>query len=280
LIALSAASFGAMAVLVKIARAAEVDLFSILALRFAIASAVLVPLAAARKARLPTARVVAALLLLGGIGYVAHSFCFYTALEYSSAGLAALLMYLYPALVALGGAIFFGDRLGKARLAALALAFAGTVLAIDPGGSARPLGMALALACAAIYATYILVCSRVTRGVDPMVSSSVIIIGAAIIYGAIAAVRGSPLPGTSGGWIAVLAIALISTAFAIAAFFAALERIGPTPAAIGSTLEPAVTVALGAAFLGERLSPMQLVGGALIVAAVIWLSTRPPAASP
>lgn len=280
LIAVSAASFGAMAIFIKAARAAGVDLWSMLALRFAIASLVLVPLALARKTRFPAGRTLAALILLGGLGYVAHSLCFFMALEHIPASLAALLMYLYPALVAFGGAAFFGQRLGRGRLAALALALAGMALAIDPEGGGRPLGKALALACAAIYAAYILVSSRVARGVDPLASSAVIIASAAVVYGFVAAVQGSPLPATPAGWTAVLAIALICTALAIAAFFAALERIGPTSAAIGSTLEPAVTVALGAVFLGERLSPLQLVGGALIVAAVIWLATRRPASSP
>ena len=55
-------------------------------------------------------------------------------------------------------------------------------------------------------------------------------------------------------------------------FLAGLERIGPTNAALLSTLEPAVTVLLAAVLLGETLKPLSLVGGALILIAVALLT--------
>ena len=280
LIAVSAAAFGALGVLVKVAYAAGVDKYSALALRFAMAAGILVTLAAVRRPGRPSSGVLAGLLLFGGGGYVAHSLCYFTALEYASPGLVGLLLYLYPALVALAGRIFFGERLGGARLAAIAVVLAGTALTVGPLGAGRAPGIALALACAVIYGAYIVACSRITRGVDPFVSASIIITGAAVVYVVIAVARGSPMPPTAKGWIAVLAMAVVSTALAIGTFFAAMRRIGATSAAVGSTLEPLVTVGLSFLILGERLSTPQLAGGAMIVAAVAWLATRPPAVSP
>ena len=66
-------------------------------------------------------------------------------------------------------------------------------------------------------------------------------------------------------------IALVSTVVAVSAFFAGLRRVGPSEAAILSTFEPPVTVALAFAVLGERLAPAQLAGGALVLAAVVVL---------
>ncbi|HKS17324.1 MAG TPA: DMT family transporter [Planctomycetota bacterium] len=280
LIALSAVSFGVMGVLVKLAHGEGVDTLSALSLRFLIASAVLIPLAAIRRKPLPRAKTLGTLFLFGSCGYVAHSICFFIALKHASAGLTSLLLYLYPALVALGCAAFFGERLGRDRLAALGVALAGLVLVVDMGPGNRLLGIALALACAFIYAAYILACSRVTRGVDPLTSATVIIAGAAVIYGGIALGLGSPLPPTSAGWSLVALIGIVSTAIAIGAFFAAMERIGPSAAATGSTLEPIVTVIAGAVVLDEQLTIIQIAGGALIVAAVVLLATRPPASSP
>ena len=280
LVALSASAFGALGVLVKVAYAAGVDKYAALALRFAIAAALLVTLAAARRPGRHPGRVLAGLLLFGGGGYVAHSLCYFTALEYAGPGLVGLLLYLYPALVALAGRALFGERLGRAQLAAIAVALAGTALTVGPLGGGRLPGIALALACAVIYGAYIVACSRLTRGVDPLFTTSVIIAGAAVVYVFIAVAKGSPLPPTAKGWITVLAMAVVSTALAIGAFFAAMRRIGATSAAVGSTLEPLVTVGLSFLFLGERLSTLQLAGGAMIVAAVAWLATRPPASSP
>jgi drug/metabolite transporter (DMT)-like permease len=69
------------------------------------------------------------------------------------------------------------------------------------------------------------------------------------------------------GWLA--GIAVISTVGAIGLFFAGLERVGATAASILSTLEPVVTVALAFAVFGESLGPVQLLGGALVLAAVL-----------
>lgn len=278
LIAVSAVSFGTLGVFVKLAYRENVDPFAALAFRFVIAAAVLAPFALIRRRPLPPPRTVGALFLFGSCGYVAHSLCYFMALRHASAGLVGLLLYLYPALVCLGAALFFGERLGRSRLIALAVALAGTALALTPGPGNRPLGIGLALACAVIYGAYILACSRVTRGVDAFTSAAIIIAGAAAIYGAAALAFGSPLPPTDHGWLLVAAIG-VSTPVAIATLFAAMERIGATSASVGSTLEPMVTVLLGAAVLRERLTPVQLAGGALILGAVVWLATRPPASS-
>ena len=72
--------------------------------------------------------------------------------------------------------------------------------------------------------------------------------------------------------MAVAAIALLSTVAAITLYFAGLKRIGPTRASTLSTLEPLVTVTLAAIVLGERIAPVQMAGGALILAAVVLLA--------
>ena len=71
---------------------------------------------------------------------------------------------------------------------------------------------------------------------------------------------------------------LVSTVVAVSAFFAGLRRVGPSEAAILSTFEPPVTVALAFLALGERLTVAQLFGGAMVLAAVVLLQLRPRAA--
>jgi len=83
-------------------------------------------------------------------------------------------------------------------------------------------------------------------------------------------VRGGPALGFgAAGWAWVGAIALVSTVAAILCFFAGLARVGPSAASILSTLEPLVTVALAAAAFGDSLGPVQQVGGALVLGAVL-----------
>jgi drug/metabolite transporter (DMT)-like permease len=119
-----------------------------------------------------------------------------------------------------------------------------------------------------IYSIYITVGARVTRGVDPLACTTVICTAAAVVYAGMA-VAGVPaqFPGTVAGWAASLAIAGLSTVVAILAFFAGLQKLGAAQASMLSTLEP-----VAALLLGESIGTTQMIGGALILAGVLWLT--------
>jgi drug/metabolite transporter (DMT)-like permease len=74
---------------------------------------------------------------------------------------------------------------------------------------------------------------------------------------------------TATGWAWLACLAVVSTVGAISLFFAGLRRVGPSAASILSTIEPVVTVALAFVVFGESLGPAQLVGGALVLSAVV-----------
>jgi drug/metabolite transporter (DMT)-like permease len=125
--------------------------------------------------------------------------------------LVALLLYLYPALVAVLSASLLHERLSAAKLSALAVALVGTVLTIGPASSASPLGVALGIAAAAIYAVYIIASSRLTARVPPQTMATVVIAAAGAVFLVAALARGPTWPRTPAGWLAVLGIAIIST---------------------------------------------------------------------
>jgi drug/metabolite transporter (DMT)-like permease len=85
-------------------------------------------------------------------------------------------------------------------------------------------------------------------------------------------VKGPHFPTHTTGWLPMLGIVLIATVIPVVAFLAGLEMIGPTNAAMLSTLEPVVTVLLAAWLFQERLNAIALLGGGLILAAVILLT--------
>ncbi|MGE5668186.1 MAG: DMT family transporter [Betaproteobacteria bacterium] len=275
----SALAFGAMAIFARIAYASGIDTSTLLALRFTIAAAVLAAIARLRGVPMPGGRDAALLALMGAAGYAGQAWTFFTALTMAPAGLVALLLYLYPALVAVLATIFLRERLTPARIAALTVALAGTALTVVPtlGGSGRaqPAGIALALAAAMIYATYIVVGTRVSERVSPWATASIVCSAAGAVFIVIVASRGGHWPQTTAGWLAIGAIALVSTVAAITLFFAGLARIGATQASTLSTVEPLFTVVLAALVLHESIAPIQLTGGALILAAV-WMLARPP----
>ena len=281
----SALAFGAMAILARFAYASGVDTATLLALRFTIAAALMFALVRRRAAPLPRGGMLGAVVALGALGYGGQAFTFFTALTLAPAGLVALLLYLHPALVALLAASFLRERLTRTKILALAMALVGMALTVGPalaggdGGAqgAQPAGIAFGVAAAVIYAVYIVVGARVGRRVAALPLATVVIAAAACVFVAWAAWRGPAWPATAAGWLAILGIAILSTVVAITLFFAGLDRIGPTRASTLSTIEPLFTVLLAAAVLGETIAPVQLAGGALILAAVVLLARSPPA---
>jgi drug/metabolite transporter (DMT)-like permease len=271
LVLLSAAAFGSLAIFGRFAYAAGLDTVTLLFLRFSFSALLMAALLTARREAWPRGRVLLALVGMGAIGYVGQSFAYMTAIQYASAGLVALLLYLYPTFVALLSVIFLKARLTPLKVIALCLATLGAALTAQPQGG-QWTGVVLAVAAAVIYAVYIVVGAGVMQQVSAVGSSTVIFASAGLVYGVMAAAQGLHGPVTPAGWGSVAGIVLFATVIPVVAFLAGLKRIGPTDASLLSTLEPLVTVLLAAVFLGESLPLASLVGGALILVAVILLT--------
>jgi drug/metabolite transporter (DMT)-like permease len=284
---LSAAGFGAMAIFGKLAYDEGVGVGELLLVRFALAALALLAVAVARGAlrALPRGGVFAA-LAMGAVGYATQSGLFFSALERMDASLLALVLYTYPALVCVVAVVLGRERPSARRTGALVVASAGVALVLlgAASGSFDALGAAMGFGAAIAYTAYILIGDRVAAGVPLLALSALVCTGAATTYLVAALVGGGPdlSFGAAGfGWIA--AIALVSTVGAILAFFAGLARVGPSAAAILSVFEPVVTVALAAAAFGESLAPVQLLGAALVLSAVVvmqWPARELPAPAP
>lgn len=281
----SGAAFGAMAIFGKLAYDNGANVGTLLAIRFVLAAALFWILALAGRALLAELRAlaprdIAIALGLGAAGYALQAGCYFTALERIDASLLSLLLYTFPAMVAVAAVALGRERLTPRRLIALALASAGLVLVLAGAGagSIDALGAGLALSAAVVYSTYILVSDGVAARVRPGLLSALVCTGAAVSLVASTALLGQLRPAevTGAGWGWLAALALVSTVVAIALFFAGLRRVGPTTASILATVEPVVTVLLAFAVFGETLGPVQLVGGGFVVAAVLALNVRLP----
>ncbi|MGZ4280320.1 MAG: DMT family transporter [Solirubrobacteraceae bacterium] len=287
---LSAVGFGLMAIFAKEAYRSDVSVTTLLALRFTLAAGAFWAIVATRRAgsgstRTPTRRLVVVGLALGGIGYAAQSGAFFGALTHIDASLAALLLYTYPAPV-FGIAIAIGrERADRRRVIALVLATAGAALVLAGGGAGAldPVGVSLALGAAVLYSLYILISDRVVGRIDPFLLGALITTGAAVTLTIAGLVTGSlRLDFEPAGWAWIAALGLGSTVVAISAFMTGLDAVGPATAAIVSTFEPVVTVALAMLWFGERLGAVQVAGGAIVLIAVLALAStsHAPAALP
>jgi len=271
LIAISAASFGTLAIFGRFLYADGLDTFTMLFLRFGIAALFMTVILLARREKFPSGKILIQLIGMGALGYVGQSFSYLSAIKYASAGLVALLLYLYPMFVFILSVIVLREKVTWIKVAALVLALIGTALTVDPEGGQLQ-GILLAISAALIYSVYIIVGTNVMKHVSAVQSSVVIFASAGAVYGSLMAVNGAQLPATGMGWLGIAGIVLIATVIPVATFLAGLERIGPTNAAMLSTLEPVVTVLLAAWIFDERLKPIVMLGGGLILVAVVFLT--------
>jgi drug/metabolite transporter (DMT)-like permease len=282
----SGAAFGAMAIFAKLAYDEGANVGTLLGVRFAIAAALfwalLFAAGAARQVRALGRRDIGVGLALGACGYALQSGTYFAALQHIDASLLSLVLYTYPAIVAVAAVALGRERLTHRRAAALALASGGLALVVAGAGTGAldPLGAGLGLGAALIYSAYILVSDGIVARVSPRALAALVCTGAAVSLIAGSAVLGQFRPGalTAAGWGWVASLAVVSTVGAISFFFAGLRRVGPTTASILATVEPLVTVLLAFLVFGETLGAVQLLGGAFVVGAVLVLNARRPRA--
>lgn len=273
----SAVGFGALPVLGKEAYEAGLGPLSLLWGRFGLAAAAFwfLVIFVVRPAR-PPAALVGTGLLMGSLGYAVEAGLFFAALERVDASLVELLLYAYPAIVT-AAALGAGREAPRPRLlGALALATLGVifVFAGSLASGVDPVGLAMGLGAAVVYAGYILVGERAVAGAHPVLLAALVATGATASFTLAGLVHhgGLPTPTTGDGWTAVAVIATVATVIPMAALFAGIERVGAPTASIVSTFEPVVTVVLAGLVLGETLSLVEATGAACVLAAVRLLA--------
>ncbi|GAA5513734.1 hypothetical protein Dcar01_02479 [Deinococcus carri] len=267
----AALSFSTLGIWGKLAGQVGLDSFSVLAWRFGLVAAVLLPLAGRGltwRQRVP--------LLGAGVLYALATTCYFGALARVTAGATGLLLYLAPAFVVLFGWLL-GRRPDAARLGAVALAALGMGLVVGlPGAGDRdPLGLALGAGAGAFYAAYLLASERWLAGVPALASTGHLALVAGLYFTALALNRGTlHVPATPAQWSVTVGMAGVATLVAVPALYGAVARLGAARASLLGTLEPLFTVLLAFLVLAEPLRPAVLLGGAFILAGAALAQRR------
>lgn len=294
----SAFAFGSGALFAKPVYAAGVDWHTLMAWRFLLGAAaawvwVLAVPSTRRGLRALDRRSIAVAVVLGVL-YVGNSGTYFAAIETVPASLAALIVYLYPALVAVLSRRF-GRRLeGRRAWVALGLSLSGVVLAVgNIEATAMPpvSGLLLVLVSPVIYSVWIVLAAQLSGerranvgrdsgGADPLAVGAIMLAATAATYWLSALVVGRPvMPDRipTAAWGGIIGVGIVSTFIAVQSFYAGAHRIGAARASIVSTVEPVWTIVLAGILFSERLGPVQLVGGAMILAGVVIAQTGPRA---
>ena len=294
----SAAGFGSGTVLSKPIYGTGLDWLQLLAWRFTIGAALAwawILMSAGRRASLRRLRlrpaVVAAAL---GVWYTGNAGTYYAGLETVPASLAGVLVYLYPAIVAVLSVRYATRLSGSRPWIALGIALVGVVLALggidlDPPPPAS--GIVLILASPLIYAGWIVLSARLAgersdhlahesagsgRVDDAAIASALMISATAFVFvlGAISTGRPIlPVDIPPPAWPFLGAIGFAGTFLAIQTFYAGSRLIGAAQAALVSTVEPLIIVTVAWLTLHESLAPIQLVGAGLIIVGVLVAQT-------
>lgn len=285
-ILLSAAGYGFIGIFGKRAYAAGLGPGEFLTLRFALAAGALwiFMLVARRRDVVVTRAQLLSCCALGVGGYAVFTTLYFHALQGLSASLTSLLLYTFPVMVTVAARLMFDEPIGWKRGVALPVVGVGLVMLLwgDIVVNAWS-AVAFALGAAVLYSAYVLASSRLLRGLDSLVAGLYIMTAAAVSL----AVFDCPSPAEvaaldASAWGSVVGIATMSTLGPLVLFLRGLEKLSNAEASILSLVEPLTAVVASAIILGERLSAIQLTGGALILLALVFssISRSRPAAVP
>jgi len=214
----------------------------------------------------------------------------FAGLDYLPGALYVVIIYTYPAMVAVGSRLL-GKPTSRRVWSAVFLTLVGigfTVPEVVNGaGESALLGMFLTLGNAFLYACYILYSERIVSDTsgdenagDGYVATAWGLAGSLAVSAVIVVVAGGfeAPAGAKSVW-SMIGLAVISTVVAIVAFFVGVRHLGPAPAALVASTEPVLTLVWVVAFLGESLVPIQIVGAILVIAGVVWSQWTPRSAN-
>lgn len=230
----------------------------------------------------PSLRDIGHAAAIGLLGYYLASYLDLSGLEYVSAQLERLMLYAYPSMVVIIGALFFGAKVSRSIIPALLLTYAGLAvmyghdLDIAPAGTDPAditKGTLLILASALSFSLYILFSKKSITRLGSLLFTC-IAMGSATLATIVhyAIVEGAVMPEmTTQIWIGVLVLAIFATVVPSFMVSEAIKRIGPAKTSVSGTIGPVMTTIMAIVFLGEPFGWLTALGMALVMLGVTRL---------
>jgi drug/metabolite transporter (DMT)-like permease len=267
---IAAASFGIGDTFAKVALGSGIDVLSLALIRGVVGIGILFCYLRVGPPALPAtprARVIALIL---GVLFAAIVYGLFKAIDLITVPIGVLTYFIYPLLTGIVGAMFGIERLSWTGGFAAVVAFFGLALAIG----AYPhqlslLGLSFALGAALCRTAFLLIARTELQKTDPRLTTWYSLLSSTALFavGVIATMHWQT-PQTAYGWVAV-AIVSVCTAVAVLALYVSTVRIGPFRSALIMNLEPLIATVLSAPLLGEVLTPLQGVGAAIMLGAIV-----------
>jgi drug/metabolite transporter (DMT)-like permease len=273
-------AFSGKAIIVKLAYRYGVDAVTLIMYRMLFALPMFVVMAwwASRGKEPLTRNDWLGVIGLGFCGYYLASFLDFLGLQYISASLERLILYLNPTIVLILGALLFKRKITRTQGIAMALSYGGVLLVfgheVSFEGKNVLLGTALVFGSAVSYAIYLVYSGEMVKrlgslrlvGLATSVACLFCIAQFAILKPMAAAVVAPEVI-----WLSILN-ATLCTAVPVLLVMMAIERIGAGLAAQTGMIGPMSTIAMGVIFLGEQLNTWIIGGTVLVLLGVYWVS--------
>ena len=273
---------------------AAIPLLQLVALRFAVQAALLLPMMATGGRRFAMTRRVLWLTVLRTLLHIAGIGTMFLSLQYLPLADAIAIAFVMPFVLLLLGWLFLGESVGARRIAACAVGFAGTLMVVQPSFAAVGAPALLPLAVAVVFALFMLVTRAVAREVDPIALQCVSgLLASALLLPALVLLDGSGwrladpvMPGMREVGLLLLMGAVGTAAHLLLTWslrFAPASTVAPM-----QYLEIPFATAIGLAMFGDFPNGLAMAGIAVTVAAglyVIWREqaisrTAPPSPAP
>jgi len=283
LVAIAAIAFSGKAVIIKLAYRYGVDAVTLLTLRMVFSAPLFMVVAAWAAKNLPQAPLAAAdarhIVVLGVVGYYLSSYFDFLGLQYITAALERLLLFVHPTFVVLLSAALFGRRVTGRDLVAIALSYLGIALVFGHDVMTQRgnvlLGSAWVLLSALLYATYLIGSGRLVHRVGTLRFASyagLVSCAAVVVHYVVTrdvhAIFAQPVQVYGYGVL----MAVVSTVLPIILTSEGIKRLGASHASIVGAVGPVATIFLGAIFLDEAITALQLAGAALVLAGILAIS--------
>lgn len=281
---LSAVLFSAKSVLVKLAYHYPITAETLLVLRmlFALPFFLLMLWLAREPGRRLSGREWRGVILAGSAGYYGASILDFWGLQYISASLERLLLFMYPTLTVFLSALFLKTRITRRVWLAIVLSYAGMALVFAGDASTDSpqlwLGSVLVFGGALAYAGYLVSSGELMKTVGAArftaLALSVATICALLHFSLVSdwdELKSLPSPL----WLLAAALGFFCTFLPANLMTQGIRHIGAPAAALIGAIGPVFTLAMSAVFLGEKLSLPQALGGLLVLAGVVMISWRP-----
>ena len=219
----------------------------------------------------------AGVLLALGLLYTSSSILLFEAYNYIASGLATTLIFLYPVLVAII-MVFLRVVPSWPVWFAIAATFGGVIIMTQGNGgeSINPIGVALSLGSALVYAMFIVIINRnnaIARISNTLLTFYSLTVGAIVFAGKISISDTAITTGitTSSDWLNLLGLALLPTIVSTATLAIATRNIGATKASVLGVFEPITAILIGTLMFGEPLTTNIIAGIGIAIAAVTFM---------